>query len=38
MNARLLEVNWVAGKLTPTIGRKRCDADHETGKLNFAGG
>ena len=26
MNDRWLEINWVAGKPTPTIGRKRCIA------------
>jgi len=26
MNDRLLEINWVAGKPTPTIGSKRCNA------------
>ncbi|MFC5523701.1 hypothetical protein [Polaromonas jejuensis] len=24
MNDRLLKINWVAGKPTPTIGSKRC--------------
>jgi hypothetical protein len=27
LNDRWLEVNWVAGKPTPTIGSIRCEAD-----------